>query len=230
VSLIRNLQFALMPGSVLMVMGPSGAGKTTLARLLVGLLACTQGKIRLDGADISRWRKDELGPSVGYLPQGIELLEGTVADNIARFAQPQPDKLQQAIDLAGLTELLEQLPQGLQTPVGVQGAFLSGGMRQRIALARAVYGQPALVVLDEPNSHLDSAGEQALARCLQQLREGGSTVVVISHRQSVLEQATHLMVVREGVMQACGARDEVIQALKKAYQQQAAAPGGGRAA
>lgn len=223
--LLRQLQFALAPGSVLMVMGPSGAGKSTLARLLVGLLPCTQGKIRLDGVDIHRWNKDELGPHVGYLPQTVELLEGTVAENITRFGEPDSDRLQSAVALAGLHALVAQLPQGLQTPVGVQGAFLSGGMRQRIALARAVYGRPRLLVLDEPNSNLDADGEQALARCLEQLREAGCTVVVISHRQSVLQVASHLMILRDGQMQAFGLRDEVILALKKALAQQGQVPG-----
>ena len=227
--LIRQLQFQLAPGTVLMVMGPSGAGKTTLARLLTGLLPCTQGKIRLDGADLFRWNKDELGPFLGYLPQTIELLDGTVAENISRFGAADAQRLADAVMLAGLESLLADLPQGLQSPVGVQGAFLSAGMRQRVALARAVYGRPRLLVLDEPNSNLDVEGEAALGRCLQELQAGGSTVVVISHRQSVLQVATHLMIVRDGMMQACGPRDEVIVALKKAYEQQgsAAARGAG---
>jgi ATP-binding cassette subfamily C exporter for protease/lipase len=224
--LLRGVQMNLAPGAVLMVMGPSGAGKTTLARLLTGLLPCTQGKVRLDGVDLYRWNKDELGPFLGYLPQSIELLEGTVAENIARFGEPDAQRLQAAVALAGLAPLLEQLPAGLDTPVGVNGAFLSGGMRQRVALARAVYGQPRLVVLDEPNSHLDAEGDAALAQCIGQLQAGGSTVVVISHRQSVLALASHLMILRDGAMQACGPRDEVIRALKKAYEQQGAAARG----
>jgi len=218
--LIRNVQIDLQPGMLAVVMGPSGAGKTTLARLLVGILPASQGKVRLDGADLYTWDKQALGPHMGYLPQNIELFDGTVAQNITRFGVVDPAKLQQAVDMVGLNPWVSQWPLGLDQAIGVAGAHLSGGMRQRIGLARAVYGQPRLVVLDEPNAHLDEAGEQALMVCLGQLKEQGSTVVVISHRQSVLQLATHLVVVRDGVMQAFGERDQVIAALQKAYAQQ----------
>ena len=218
--LIRNVQIDLQPGMLAVVMGPSGAGKTTLARLLVGILPASQGKVRLDGADLYTWDKQDLGPHMGYLPQNIELFDGTVAQNITRFGVVDPAKLQQAVDMVGLTPWVRQWPLGLDQAIGVAGAHLSGGMRQRIGLARAVYGQPRLVVLDEPNAHLDEAGEQALMVCLGQLKQQGSTVVVISHRQSVLQLATHLVVVRDGVMQAFGERDQVIAALQKAYAQQ----------
>ena len=218
--LIRNVQIDLQPGMLAVVMGPSGAGKTTLARLLVGILPASQGKVRLDGADLYTWDKQALGPHMGYLPQNIELFDGTVAQNITRFGVVDPAKLQQAVDMVGLTPWVRQWPLGLDQAIGVAGAHLSGGMRQRIGLARAVYGQPRLVVLDEPNAHLDEAGEQALMVCLGQLKQQGCTVVVISHRQSVLQLATHLVVVRDGVMQAFGERDQVIAALQKAYAQQ----------
>ena len=218
--LIRNVQIDLQPGMLAVVMGPSGAGKTTLARLLVGILPASQGKVRLDGADLYTWDKQALGPHMGYLPQNIELFDGTVAQNITRFGVVDPAKLQQAVDMVGLTPWVRQWPLGLDQAIGVAGAHLSGGMRQRIGLARAVYGQPRLVVLDEPNAHLDEAGEQALMVCLGQLKQQGCTVVVISHRQSVLQLATHLVVVRDGVMQAFGERDPVIAALQKAYAQQ----------
>lgn len=218
--LIRNVQIDLQPGMLAVVMGPSGAGKTTLARLLVGILPASQGKVRLDGADLYTWDKQALGPHMGYLPQNIELFDGTVAQNITRFGVVDPAKLQQAVDMVGLSPWVRQWPLGLDQAIGVAGAHLSGGMRQRIGLARAVYGQPRLVVLDEPNAHLDEAGEQALMVCLGQLKQQGCTVVVISHRQSVLQLATHLVVVRDGVMQAFGERDPVIAALQKAYAQQ----------
>ncbi len=218
--LIRQVQIDLQPGMLAVVMGPSGAGKTTLARLLVGILPASQGKVRLDGADLYTWDKQALGPHMGYLPQNIELFDGTVAQNITRFGVVDPAKLQQAVDMVGLSPWVRQWPLGLDQAIGVAGAHLSGGMRQRIGLARAVYGQPRLVVLDEPNAHLDEAGEQALMVCLGQLKQQGCTVVVISHRQSVLQLATHLVVVRDGVMQAFGERDQVIAALQKAYEKQ----------
>ena len=220
--LIRQVQIDLQPGMLAVVMGPSGSGKTTLARLLVGILPASQGKVRLDTADIYTWDKQALGPHVGYLPQNIELLDGTVAQNIARFGAVDQTKLQQAVDMVGLGPWVSQWPLGLDQAIGVAGAHVSGGMRQRIGLARAVYGNPRLVVLDEPNAHLDEAGEQALMACLAQLKQQGCTVVVISHRQSVLQMATHMVVVRDGVMQAFGERDQVIAALQKAYAQQQA--------
>ena len=218
--LIRNVQIDLQPGMLAVVMGPSGSGKTTLARLLVGILPASQGKVRLDGADIYTWDKQALGPHMGYLPQNIELLDGTVAQNIGRFGPVDEAMLQQAVELAGLTPWVARWPLGLDHPIGVAGAHVSGGMRQRIGLARAVYGNPRWVVLDEPNSHLDEDGEKALMACLAQLKQRQTTTLVISHRQSVLQMATHMVVVRDGVMQAFGERDQVIAALQKAYAQQ----------
>ena len=218
--LIRNLQIDMQPGMLAVVMGPSGAGKTTIARLLVGILPASQGKVRLDSADLYTWDKQALGPHMGYLPQNIELLDGTVAQNITRFGPADEDLLRQAVELVGLGPWVSSWPLGLDQPLGVAGAHVSGGMRQRIGLARAIYGNPRLVVLDEPNSHLDEEGEKALMACLAQLKQRQTTTVVISHRQSVLQMATHMVVVRDGVMQAFGERDQVIAALQKAYAQQ----------
>ena len=226
--ILKGLSFGLRPGQLLAVVGPSAAGKTTLARLLVGLWPALQGKVRLDGADVQQWDKDELGPHLGYLPQGVELLDGTLGDNIARFGAPEPAKLRNAIELAGLEELVASLPQGLQTPIGREGAMLSGGQRQRVALARALYGEPALVVLDEPNASLDEVGDAALAQALQTLKARGTAIVVITHRTSVLALADTMLVLRDGAQQAFGPRNEVMAALQQAAQtaaQNAAAQG-----
>jgi ATP-binding cassette subfamily C exporter for protease/lipase len=161
--IIRGVQFTLQPGEVLAVIGPSASGKTTLARLLVGVWGAMNGKVRLDGVDVFSWNKEELGPHVGYLPQGVELLEGTLAENIARFGDGSPSKVEAAARAVGMHEYISGLPQGYDTPVGREGAILSGGQRQRVALARALYGEPVFVVLDEPNSSLDEAGDAALA-------------------------------------------------------------------
>ena len=228
--ILKGLSFGLRPGQLLAVVGPSAAGKTTLARLLVGLWPALQGKVRLDGADVQQWDKDELGPHLGYLPQGVELLDGSLGDNIARFGAPEPAKLRNAIELAGLEELVASLPQGLQTPIGREGAMLSGGQRQRVALARALYGEPALVVLDEPNASLDEVGDAALAQALQTLKARGTAIVVITHRTSVLALADTMLVLRDGAQQAFGPRNEVMAALQQAAQtaaQNAAAQGAG---
>jgi ATP-binding cassette subfamily C exporter for protease/lipase len=212
---------------VLAVIGPSASGKTTLARMLVGLWPALSGKVRLDGVDVHAWDKAELGPHVGYLPQGVELFEGTVAENIARFGELDAAKLQAAADAAGLQPLIDSLPQGFDTPVGREGAVLSGGQRQRVALARALYGDPALVVLDEPNASLDDSGDAALAQSLAGLKARGATVVVMTHRASVLAQSDLVLLLRDGAQQAFGPRDEVMAALQKAAQaaaQQTAQP------
>jgi ATP-binding cassette subfamily C exporter for protease/lipase len=159
VAIVRGVQFGLNPGEVLAVVGPSASGKTTLARLLVGLWPAMSGKVRLDGADIHTWDKAELGPYLGYLPQGVELLEGTLAENIARFGDVDMVQVEAAARLVGLHDLIMALPQGYNSPIGRDGAVLSGGQRQRVGLARALYGKPVFVVLDEPNSSLDEAGD-----------------------------------------------------------------------
>jgi ATP-binding cassette subfamily C exporter for protease/lipase len=186
VQILRGVSLGLNPGSVLVVVGPSASGKTTLARLLVGLWPAISGKVRLDGADVYTWDKQELGPYVGYLPQGVELLEGSIADNIARFGVIDPAKVEAAARLVGLHEFIVALPQGYNHPVGREGAMLSGGQRQRVGLARALYGNPAFVVLDEPNSSLDEEGDAALTNAISQLAARGTTFVVMSHRTSVL--------------------------------------------
>ena len=214
--LLRGVNFQLRPGETLAVVGPSGAGKTTLARLLVGLWPAASGKVRLDGVDVYTWNKAELGPYVGYLPQSIELFDGTVAENIARFGEADPVRLEVAARAVDLHDPIVALPDGYDTRIGVDGAPPSGGQRQRLALARALYGDPRYMVLDEPNSNLDEAGEAALLKMLTTLKARGTTVIIITHRTSVLVACDKLMILRDGQMQACGPRDEVLQALKKA--------------
>lgn len=231
-SILRGVQFALSPGEVLAVVGPSAAGKTTLARLLVGLWPAQGGKVRLDGADIHTWDKAELGVHMGYLPQGVELFEGTLAENIARFATVERAKVEAAARAVGLHEFILSLPQGYDSPVGPEGARLSGGQRQRVALARALYGDPVFVVLDEPNSSLDEEGDAALARAIQEAKARGTTFVVMTHRTSVLGVADKMLVLRDGQQQVFGPRDEVLAALQKAQQAPqppAPVPGQGRA-
>lgn len=227
--ILRGIQFAANPGEVVTLIGPSASGKTTLARALVGLWPAIAGKVRLDGADVFQWNKAELGPHIGYLPQGVELFEGTVAENIARFGDVNTTLVEAAARAAGMHEIILALPQGYDTPVGREGAVLSGGQRQRVGLARALYGEPAFVVLDEPNSSLDEAGDAALVRTLGALKARKATVVVASHRASVLPVTDKLLVLRDGMQQAFGPRDEVLAALKKAQQQpqQAVQPGRG---
>jgi ATP-binding cassette subfamily C exporter for protease/lipase len=217
--ILRGVQFALAPGEVLAVVGPSAAGKTTLARLLVGLWPAQGGKVRLDGADIHTWNKAELGVHLGYLPQGVELFEGTLAENIARFAEVEPAKVEAAARAVGLHEFILSLPLGYDSPVGPEGARLSGGQRQRVGLARALYGDPVFVVLDEPNSSLDEEGDAALARAIQEGKARGTTFVVMTHRTSVLAVADKMLVLRDGLQQAFGPRDEVLAALQQAQQQ-----------
>jgi ATP-binding cassette subfamily C exporter for protease/lipase len=216
VPVLKDVAFGLHPGEVLAVIGQSGAGKTCLARALVGLWPCESGKIRLDRADVFTWDKEELGRHLGYLPQEVELFEGTVAENIARFGDADPERVEAAARAAGLHEVIEALPEKYDTPVGPEGVRLSGGQRQRIALARALYGNPVLVVLDEPNASLDEAGDAALAAAVLALSARGTACVLITQRTGVLGLAHKVLVLHEGKMQAFGPRDEVLAALAKA--------------
>jgi ATP-binding cassette subfamily C exporter for protease/lipase len=195
---LRRVTFTLAPGETLAVVGASGSGKSSLARLIVGADQPYSGKIRLDGAEICMWNKEELGPRLGYLPQEIELFEGTVAENIARFGELDSHKIVEAAKHAGIHDMILGLPHGYETRLGNGAKELSGGQRQCIALARAIYDNPALVVLDEPNSNLDAAGEQALADAIQQMRRSGITVVLMSHRSKVLRLADHMLALKAG--------------------------------
>jgi len=216
--MLRQIGFGLQPGDVLAVIGPSASGKTTLARMLVGLWAPLGGSVRLDGADVSTWNKTELGPHLGYLPQSVELLAGTLAENIARFGEPDMAALHEAARAVGLHDWIAALPQGYDTPVGEEGVMLSGGQRQRVALARALYGAPAFVVLDEPNASLDEAGNQALVQAIAYTKARGATTVVMTHLPGVLAVANKALVLFGGAQRAFGPRDEVLAALQKANQ------------
>ena len=220
---LHQVSFSLQAGEVLGVLGASGSGKSTLARVLVGVWPTLAGTVRLDGADIHQWNRDQLGPYIGYLPQDIEMFSGSIADNIARFRDADPQQVVAAAQQAGVHEMILRLPQGYDTLLGDDGSGLSGGQKQRVALARALYGGPRLVVLDEPNSNLDAVGDAALTRAIAQLKAQGCTVVLVTHRSASLAQADKLLVLNEGRTQVFGPSAEVLKALTGAQQQQAAA-------
>ncbi|MDR4652545.1 MAG: type I secretion system permease/ATPase [Nitrosomonas sp.] len=220
VPVIKGLNLSLTAGEVLGIVGPSGSGKSTLARLLVGVWPAAAGKVRLDGADVYLWNKEELGPHIGYLPQDIELFSGTVSENIARFGEVDAGKVILAAQRAGVHQMILNMPEGYDTKLGDGGAGLSGGQKQRLGLARAMYDDPALIVLDEPNSNLDDVGEQALLNALIDLRKRRKTIVLITHRSSVISVTNKLLVLQEGVARLFGPTEQVLAELKK--QQQAA--------
>jgi ATP-binding cassette subfamily C exporter for protease/lipase len=223
VAILKGITFRLPAGQSLAIVGPSASGKTTLARLITGIWPAINGKVRLDGADIFAWKKEELGPSVGYLPQDVDLFDGTIAENIARFGDVDMDKIKQAAEVVGLTKLINSLPEGFDTPVGDEGAFLSGGQRQRVALARAIYGNPKFIVLDEPNSSLDEEGDAALIRTLQYLKSQKTTLIVVTHRTQLLSVIDYVMVMVDGQIKQFGPRDEVLAALQQQNAQKAPA-------
>lgn len=207
---VRNVSLELEPGTALGVIGPSAAGKSSLARALVGVWPTLAGAFRLDGFDIKQWDPELLGRHIGYLPQDIELFSGSVAENIARFNIVDAEMVVRAAQLAGVHEMVQQLPDGYDTQIGDSGVALSGGQRQRIALARALYGEPALVVLDEPNASLDSQGEAALLKALQRLKANKQTLIFITHKTNLLGLADKILVLNQGMIQLFGDRDEVL--------------------
>lgn len=221
-AVLHNVSFSIQPGDVLGIIGPSASGKSTLARLMVGIWPVDEGIVRLDNADIYQWNKDELGPFIGYLPQDIELFAGTIAENIARFSDVDAEKVIDAARLAGVHELILRFPHGYDTIIGNSGAGLSGGQKQRIGLARALYGDPSLIVLDEPNSNLDDAGELALNQAVALLRQHKKTVVLITHRTNLLSMTSKLLLLVNGKVNAFGATNQVLQALANAQKAQAA--------
>lgn len=218
VPVIKGLNLSLTAGEVLGIVGPSGSGKSTLARLLVGVWPAAAGKVRLDGADVYLWNKEELGPHIGYLPQDIELFSGTVSENIARFGEVDAGKVILAAQRAGVHQMILNMPEGYDTKLGDGGAGLSGGQKQRLGLARAMYDDPALIVLDEPNSNLDDVGEQALLNALIDLRKRRKTIVLITHRSSVISVTNKLLVLQEGVARLFGPTEQVLAELKKQQQ------------
>lgn len=211
--LLKNVSFQLAAGEFLGVIGPSGSGKSTLVRVLIGVWKPQSGAVRLDGAEIDQWDPALLGCQVGYLPQDIELFPGSVADNIARMGEPDDGAVIAAAQLAGVHDLILNLPEGYATEVGSNGENLSGGQRQRVALARALYGKPRLIVLDEPNASLDAEGDAALLSALRRLKESGISVVMVCHRPSLLAMADKLLILKEGMVTAFGPRQEIIAKL-----------------
>ncbi|EAZ1060187.1 type I secretion system permease/ATPase [Salmonella enterica] len=213
---LHNVSFGIQPGDVLGIIGPSASGKSTLARVLVGVWPVSEGTVRLDNSDIYQWDKSELGPYIGYLPQDIELFAGTIAENIARFNDIDSEKVIEAAKLAGVHELILRFPDGYNTVLGSSGVGLSGGQKQRIGLARALYGIPSLVVLDEPDSSLDDAGKKALDQAITSLRRRNKTVILITHRTSLLSMTSKLLLLVNGNVNAFGPTQQVLQRLKDA--------------
>mgnify|MGYP001331560238 CR=1 FL=1 len=213
---VKGVGFQLSAGEALGIIGPSAAGKTSLARAILGVWPLRAGTVRLDGAEIDQWDRDKLGPYLGYLPQDIELFDGSIAENISRFSQPDPEEIITAAKAAGIHEMILRLPEGYDTVINSNAGVLSAGQRQRLGLARAIYGQPKLIILDEPNSNLDDQGERDLLETMQKMKNLGNTVIVITHRTSILDLVDKLLVMKDGVAARFGERQEVLQALTRA--------------
>jgi ABC-type protease/lipase transport system fused ATPase/permease subunit len=241
-AVLTDLQFEVPPGKALAVVGPSASGKSSLARLLVGVWKPARGSIRLDGVEISEWNHDELGPQMGYVPQEIDFFEGSVAENIARMGVVDPEAVVQAAKLVGLHEIILSWPKGYDTMLGDAGFSPSGGQRQRLAIARALYGNPRYVVLDEPNANLDEVGEQALIQAMRHLRERGATVIVTTHRPRLIGIVDYMLVLKDGRQVGFGPPKDLFEAVKKTLPPEAGSasavgapsgadkPGGARAA
>ena len=212
---LAGIEFKLEPGQVLAVVGPSAAGKSSLVKLLLGVWRPANGSVRLDGVELADWSHDEVGPLVGYVPQEIDFLEGTVAENIARLGQVDPEKVVHAATLIGMHEVILSFPQGYDTPLGDTGFALSGGQRQRLAIARAVYGLPKYVVMDEPNSNLDEVGESALVKTIEALKANGSTVVITTHRPRLISVVDLMLVLKSGKQVAFGPAKDILDAVRK---------------
>lgn len=221
---LSRVSFDLAAGQVLGVIGPSGAGKSTLARLLVGAWRPYAGTVRIDGADLHNWDPERRGTFMGYLPQDVELFDGSVSENIARFGELDSDAIVAAARRAGVHDMILRLPQGYDTPIGTGGCALSGGQRQRIGLARAVYGGPAMVILDEPNSNLDDEGESALVHAISELKRAGTTVIIISHRPSILSATDQILVLADGGVRMFGNRNEVLSRFTRPVVASASTP------
>jgi ATP-binding cassette subfamily C protein len=214
--ILKGVSFNIEPGEVVGVIGPSGAGKSSLARVLVGVWPVLQGSVRLDGNDLEHWDRNDLGRHVGYLPQDVELFAGTIAQNISRFSDSDPSLIIEAAELAGCHQLIQHLEEGYNTNIGEAGHTLSGGQRQRVALARALYGSPRLIILDEPNASLDSDGEQALLNAIKNAQASGATVIIITHKMNVLAAADKILVLKDGLAQGYGPRDQILNQLMSA--------------
>lgn len=213
-SVISEIDFSAEPGQAIAIVGPSAAGKTCLVRMLIGIWKPTTGHVRVDGVEISEWNHDEIGPQMGYVPQEIEFFEGTVAENIARLGDVDPEKVVAAANLIGMHESILALPQGYETPLGETGFALSGGQRQRIAIARAFYGMPKYIVMDEPNANLDEVGESVLAQAIDTLKKNGSSVIITTHRPRLIGVVDKLLVLRNGRQVGFGSAEEMINAVR----------------
>jgi ATP-binding cassette subfamily C protein EexD len=230
ITAVRGVSLQLDAGEVLGIVGPSASGKSSLARALLGIWPVRAGKVRLDGADIAAWDRAELGPHVGYLPQDIELFDGSISENISRFGELSSEKIVAAAKLSGVHEMVLQLPQGYDTVIGGAGGVLSGGQRQRIGLARAVYDSPELMVLDEPNSNLDDQGEKELVEAINRIKQMGCTVIVITHRTMVLQCVDKILVMKAGQAAAFGPKNQVLASLMATAKAPAAAISSGGSA
>jgi len=224
VPVLKNINLRIPAGASVAVVGASASGKSSLLRLIAGVWKPSAGAVRIDAADLRNWPRNELGPHIGYLPQDVELLDGSVAENIARHGELNSDAILAAANAAGVEEVIRRLPQGYATPVGSAGAFLSGGQRQRVALARALYGNPAILILDEPNANLDEAGEQALDTALQHAHARGQTVILASHRPNAIRNCDLILMIQDGTVALYGPRDQVLQRLSAAAQPTIAQP------